>query len=47
MFGKAASPAPVSITDIARYAAFGTFYFPSAISLTVRDSRRRSKAVAA
>jgi uncharacterized membrane protein HdeD (DUF308 family) len=48
MLSKAAGAAPVSIADIAPYAAFGAFYFLiSAVSLTVRGSRRRSKAVAA
>lgn len=48
MLSKAAGTAPVSIADIAPYAAFGAFYFLiSAVSLTVSDARRRSKAVAA
>jgi uncharacterized membrane protein HdeD (DUF308 family) len=48
MLSKAAGSAPVGITDIAPYAAFGAFYFAvSAISLTVSDARRRSKALAA
>lgn len=48
MLHKAAGDAPVSIADIAPYAAFGAFYFLiSAVSLTVSDVRRRSKAVAA
>jgi uncharacterized membrane protein HdeD (DUF308 family) len=48
MLNKAAGVAPVSIADIAPYAAFGAFYFLiSAISLTISDARRRSKAVAA
>ncbi|MBB3911864.1 DUF308 domain-containing protein [Sphingomonas desiccabilis] len=48
MLSKAAGAAPVSIADIAPYAAFGAFYFlVSAISLTVSDARRRSEAVTA
>jgi hypothetical protein len=48
MLSKAAGAAPVSIADIAPYAAFGAFYFlVSAVSLTVSDARRRSRAVAA
>ena len=48
MLSKAAGPAPVSIADIAPYAAFGAFYFLiSAVSLTISDARRRSKVVAA
>jgi uncharacterized membrane protein HdeD (DUF308 family) len=48
MLGKAAGAAPVSIANIAPYAAFGAFYFlVSAVSLTVSDARRRSKALAA
>jgi len=48
MLSKAAGIAPVSIADIAPYAAFGAFYFLiSAVSLTITDARRRSKAVAA
>jgi uncharacterized membrane protein HdeD (DUF308 family) len=48
MLSKAAGAAPVSIADIAPYAAFGAFYFlVSAVSLTVSDARRRSKAVTA
>ncbi|WP_448537474.1 DUF308 domain-containing protein [Sphingobium yanoikuyae] len=48
MLSKAAGPAPVSIADITPYAAFGAFYFLiSAISLTISDARRRSKAVPA
>lgn len=48
MLSKAAGTAPVSIADIAPYAAFGAFYFlVSAISLTISGARRRSKAVAA
>lgn len=47
MLSKAAGTAPVSIADIAPYAAFGAFYFlVSAVSLTV-SGRRRSKAVSA
>jgi hypothetical protein len=46
MLGKAAGDAPVGIIDIAPYAAFGAFYFlVSAVSLTISDIRRRSKAV--
>ncbi|AOR80233.1 DUF308 domain-containing protein [Novosphingobium resinovorum] len=48
MLSKAAGTAPVSITDIAPYAAFGAFYFLiSAVSMTISGARRRSKAVAA
>jgi len=48
MLSQAAGTAPVSITDIAPYAAFGALYFLiSAVSLTISDARRRSKAVAA
>lgn len=48
MLSKAAGAAPVSIADIAPYAAFGAFYFLiSAVSLTVSNVRRRSKAVSA
>jgi uncharacterized membrane protein HdeD (DUF308 family) len=48
MLSKAAGPAPVSIVDIAPYAAFGAFYFLiSAVSLTISEARRRSKAVPA
>ncbi len=48
MLSKAAGAAPVSIADIAPYAAFGAFYFLiSAVSLTISDARRRSRAVAA
>lgn len=48
MLSKAASAAPVSIGDIASYAAFGAFYFlVSAVSLTVSDARRRSTALGA
>lgn len=48
MLSKAAGTAPVSIADIAPYAAFGAFYFLiSAVSLTISGARRRSKAAAA
>ncbi|WP_232492436.1 DUF308 domain-containing protein [Novosphingobium kaempferiae] len=48
MFSKAVGAAPVSIADIAPYAAFGAFYFLiSAVSLTISEARRRSKDVAA
>jgi len=48
MLSKAAGAAPVSIADIAPYAAFGAFYFLiSAVSLTISDARRRSAAAAA
>lgn len=48
MLHKAAGIAPVSIADIAPYAAFGAFYFlVSAVSSTISDARRRSKAIAA
>jgi uncharacterized membrane protein HdeD (DUF308 family) len=48
MLSKAAGTAPVSIADIAPYAAFGAFYFLiSAVSMTISGARRRSKAVAA
>ena len=48
MLSKAAGTAPVSIADIAPYAAFGAFYFfISAVSLTISDARRRSKALGA
>lgn len=47
MLSKAAGTAPVSIADIAPYAAFGAFYFLiSAVSMTISGARRR-KAVAA
>jgi hypothetical protein len=47
MLSKAAGPAPVSIADIAPYAAFGAFYFlVSAVLLTVSDARRRASVVA-
>lgn len=42
MLSKAAGTAPVSIADIAPYAAFGAFYFLiSAVSLTISGVRRR------
>ncbi|MEE4453376.1 DUF308 domain-containing protein [Novosphingobium resinovorum] len=45
MLSKAAGTAPVSIADIAPYAAFGAFYFLiSAVSLTVSDALLRSRA---
>jgi len=48
MLAKAAGAAPVSIADIAPYAAFGAFYFLiSAISLTISDARRGSSTAAA
>jgi uncharacterized membrane protein HdeD (DUF308 family) len=48
MLSKPAGAAPVSIADIAPYAAFGAFYFLiSAVSLTISGARRRSKAAAA
>jgi len=48
MLSKAAGAAPVSIADIAPYAAFGAFYFlVSAVALTVSSGRRSSKALAA
>ena len=48
MLSKAAGAAPVSVADIAPYAAFGAFYFlVSAVALTVSSARRRSKALAA
>lgn len=47
MLSKAGGAAPVSIADIAPYAAFGAFYFLiSAASLTIGDARRRSRALA-
>jgi len=47
MLFKAAGAAPVSIADIAPYAAFGAFYFlVSAISLTIGQARREAKALA-
>lgn len=47
MLSKAAGAAPVSIADIAPYAAFGAFYFLiSAVSLTI-SARRRARAAAA
>jgi uncharacterized membrane protein HdeD (DUF308 family) len=48
MLKQAGGTEVVGIVDIAPYAAFGAFYFlVSAISLTIGDARRRSKAVAA
>lgn len=48
MLQKAAGAAPVSIADIAPYAAFGAFYFLiSAVSLTISNARSRSKAATA
>jgi uncharacterized membrane protein HdeD (DUF308 family) len=48
MLSKAVSMAPVSIADIAPYAAFGAFYFLiSAVSLTISGARRRAKSIAA
>jgi uncharacterized membrane protein HdeD (DUF308 family) len=48
MLSKAAGTAPVSIADIAPYAAFGAFYFLiSAVSLTISGARQASKAAAA
>jgi hypothetical protein len=48
MLSKAAEAAPVSIADIAPYAAFGAFYFlVSAVSLTVSDARLRTRVPAA
>ncbi|VWX47231.1 DUF308 domain-containing protein [Novosphingobium sp. 9U] len=48
MLNQAAGAAPVSIVDIAPYAAFGAFYFLiSAVSLTVSDKRRRAGTAAA
>ena len=47
MLKQAAGSDMVSIANTAPYAAFGAFYFAvSAISLTISDARRRSKAVA-
>jgi len=47
MLFKAATAAPVSIADIAPYAAFGAFYFfVSAISLTIGNARRQAEALA-
>ncbi|MES2057061.1 MAG: DUF308 domain-containing protein [Pseudomonadota bacterium] len=47
MLKKAGDAMPVSIADIAPYAAFGAFYFlVSAVWLTVGDARRGSKTVA-
>ncbi len=48
MLKKAAGALPVSIADIAPYAAFGAFYFlVSAVWLAVSDARRASKTVSA
>jgi uncharacterized membrane protein HdeD (DUF308 family) len=48
MLKQASGPQLVGITDIAPYAAFGAFYFlVSAVSLTISDARRRSKAAVA
>jgi uncharacterized membrane protein HdeD (DUF308 family) len=48
MLSKAAGAAPVSIADVAPYAAFGAFYFLiSAVLLTMSEARRRSKTMAA
>jgi len=48
MLSKAAGSTPVSIADVAPYAAFGAFYFLiSAVSLTISGARRRAKAVTA
>ena len=45
---KTAGTAPVSITDIAPYAAFYFLLLPHfAVLLTISDARRRSQAVAA
>jgi len=47
-FKMAATAASPSIVTVAPYAAFGAFYFLiSAVSLTISDARRRSKAMAA
>lgn len=47
MLRQAAGAAPVSIADVAPYAAFGAFYFAvSAVSLTIADARRRAKTAA-
>lgn len=47
MLKQAAGTDAVGIANIAPYAAFGAFYFlVSAVSLTVSDARRRSKAAA-
>lgn len=40
----AGSPMAPSIVDVAPYAAFGAFYFISAVWLTVRDARLRTSA---
>lgn len=48
MFKRAGSAELVSVANVAPYAAFGAFYFlVSAVSLTIGDARRRSKAIAA
>jgi len=48
MLSKATGAAPVSIADIAPYAAFGAFYFlVSAVWLTISDARSRSRTVTA
>jgi uncharacterized membrane protein HdeD (DUF308 family) len=48
MLSKAIGAAPVSIADIAPYAAFGAFYFlVSAMSFTISGARLRRKAAAA
>ncbi|WP_442679668.1 DUF308 domain-containing protein [Sphingomonas sp. ASY06-1R] len=48
MLSKAASAAPVSIADIAPYAAFGAFYFlVSAVLLTISGARHHARAMAA
>jgi uncharacterized membrane protein HdeD (DUF308 family) len=48
MLKQAAGPQLVGVADVAPYAAFGAFYFLiSAVSLTISDARRRSKAAAA
>jgi uncharacterized membrane protein HdeD (DUF308 family) len=48
MLSKAAGTAPVSIADIAPYAAFGALYFLiSAISLTISEARRGARSAAA
>ena len=48
MLKQAAGVEAVGIANIAPYAAFGAFYFlVSAVSLTVSDARRRSRAIAA
>lgn len=48
MLKQASGPQLVRITDIAPYAAFGAFYFlVLAVSLTIREARRRSRAATA